>query len=1716
MSRNVNISPLFNSLKIYTNDGDFFWMKPNGNLTSSNTNVKLYSKNEYNITSENGILLKSRNSDLSFDSEKGNILFKSDQAIDFDNQNINFRCNNFSINSDALTNNIIKSITNVNNDNTRVLEEGDYVIDANNDIRFYSSDISLESSNLLNIQANNLDITNNSLEDGLKMNNNNIIFGDGSIENYSILYDKKMKIVLKNINTDDIVDSSLTNEINDGINIESYIPVDTSNIIVKNPQLSISKIKLLQNTDFNSEAFTVSNLRLGAGNNNSFLDIQSKGSFDIIKDKSNMLSFDSVNGITVGENNNSSNISNFDIVKSSTNIADVENTLNQNYFDFSNIENPSYNIYCYLRRESPDSSTFFLEMKGLSLLDNNYISFVKLVETITSISEQYTYFKPKIVCRKEIDVDDTYIIGVTWISVINASYKINCKFYYLNFNQDGIQLDVTDILKSDGSSIFQINTLELDIPIHSYDFIDLYDIKVIDNYFLISYIVNGVSVNNSVLKTKLLLLQFNSDGSAFLDVDDNTYNSNNVNIIQPKLLFLSKNDADNDSRIRFLQTLKIYDSEKKKYKLNYRYGVINENTSPISLHLLTDFISINYWSNLQSNYNYDVGNYNISKSSITNDNINLDFFVSWYNKFNPNIETNEISSSFLFLHQDKNLLLVDNFRISITNIIGNNVILNENIYRSSVNELITKEIFAGDIVYLNNEYGFKRIKSIVNDSVNNNYVLEFSNDNFNLLGMNIASNLDVNYLTDQVVVDSSTLQETKLKISDTLRTIENSDSWNKNVNISPLVLNNSLITELNINDNYILVNWINSDLTNNYLEYAFIKIDSFELAFTKLKYTNYNLFNNYVINTDYQNENLVIIIFNKFSDVTSEDNIIQYAVIHHPDIPILRVTDFNQNLENNTINNDYFISNNGISYRHDDPNFSFINLNSTSQDNLKNEIEFKYNDENNNLLNIAKLQSEKIDTQHSLNIIVADENGEYTDSVGIKFLKGGLGSLEFKGSINNNNCITLENNLQELFITSSDINSSTFLDNYDNTIESFNLLKSNFRQGDKFLLGSAINTDPIFAITNKSDSNNNIELNEYQSNITNVNTNQISLLPSILYAYDYIGDTKLLLDYFGNFGIGTSNPKYNLDIENITTNLNLTSTIESSNLANNNILFSYKYNNKVYSDFNINYVKDTNDKSMVLFDIDGRTKDTRENNENTESSWKTKLKITENGIGVGKIESGLSLDSYTLLVAGDSFQKPNLGIINNTPATTNSVIIDGFTNYETRISFLGNYNNITEFSRISGRIDKNISGINESTPNGSIEFRTKGSNNDFSDGGVLYLDSSSKLSINHTSPRSYLDIKSDRAFNTSNLGDLNIWNTQEETSISFSNGSTNNTKSLLCYVNKSGIVPNMSIQFEKEAGIFTNNFHFTKNSNFVITDEDLFSGSNTVYDQISNSIFSSSSNTFSIKKTNNFPNKHFNYAHLFTKNNITINGLEATSLYIMPSPNDDTTENHYYQLSGSYVTPSSSFSISNLITSPPPIGYSFLKYIDTASSIDNIPEYKIFSSQHENKNWFDIPLFYNNKDNNEATNRFELLKFQQDTADPSNDKLGINVNVSSTSTLTHTLEVNGSIGASSIVAEQTTLSKTILDYVIYDGNQETSELENKNLILLNVTASGQTFTIPDSYEVDGMQLKLKNISTQDITLAVTSSSVSLETGIETLASNSGITLVFIGNTFYSI
>ena len=92
-------------------------------------------------------------------------------------------------------------------------------------------------------------------------------------------------------------------------------------------------------------------------------------------------------------------------------------------------------------------------------------------------------------------------------------------------------------------------------------------------------------------------------------------------------------------------------------------------------------------------------------------------------------------------------------------------------------------------------------------------------------------------------------------------------------------------------------------------------------------------------------------------------------------------------------------------------------------------------------------------------------------------------------------------------------------------------------------------------------------------------------------------------------------------------------------------------------------------------------------------------------------------------------------------------------------------------------------------------------------------------------PYSYIDIQSNNVLTNSKRSDINIWNQNLETSISFSKETNNDPKLFITHIKSSlgtNLIENLSIQFSNfdytndTNNILTNNFHMTSTSNFII------------------------------------------------------------------------------------------------------------------------------------------------------------------------------------------------------------------------------------------------------------------------------------------------------------
>ena len=1682
MSRNVNISPLLNSIKIHTNGGEFFWLRPNGNLNTTLNNLVIYNKKEMLLSADEDITIKCKtsNKNVKIQSLLGDVIIESENnmTLTTNNLNINTDVINYNVNTSSLTSDSrllnIGSVT-----HNSPLGSGDYYINVQNNLDLDSRDISISALEFLNISASN---TNRGPTDpepeiqiglttGLHMVNDNIIFGHDNINEYNLTYDKKFNIALND---------STINEY-DGLYVSSY-----GNI---KPEIGIKKFKIVSDGTSSLIPYQTSSIVLGSDESNSYLDINSKGNFNIIKNKSKMIELSSLNGATIGNTDNiTSNISGLDIIKADSTIIDTQLQINSNYYDVFNLNQYDYNIYAIL--EHTQTNLYKIKLLGKPFIESNYETFEEVVITIVPTVIDNLLYKPKLSC---IIDGDNILVMVAWYVIIDTNYRIKSKYYTIDLNASDsdsmvTNLSITDELLFDSSSTTKNS------------FIEEINIQIINNHFIINWIEDQTIANPLfVLKTKLLIY----NGSSGFDIYDNETSSSNE-IVTPKICYLNNY---NGIEYYFVQIVKMISNN--IYKLHFKYGKFHQPS--LNLHIPTDFSPLDFYSS-QPLYNYNIDKYSVCKSNFDSDTINLDFFVSWYSQFNSNIIDSEVSaSSGLSIKLESDPA----FSVVIDNVIGNEIYTVSNQFTNSSND--TRIINEGDIVYIGDttSYSIKKITDV--ELSGSLFKITLSDDLYKVIGINYKSNLDTTQIGTSIVniINGSELTQNIDNISNLLNIGSDQLGY---VNCNVINLSSTIKNELNINNNYLVVNWQNRNNNILRLEYANINLTTLQIISKNVKNTqdlnqNVNLHNNRSINVNYNNENLLIILFNKFSDSSSENNLIQFTTIHHPEIPIIRVSDIDTSGTQNIITNDFSIGYSGINYRKEDPNFSLINTN--SDNNLDTDLDFKYLDTSNNLLNIAKIRATKLSSnEHSLKIIVANNSGQFDDLVGIKFLNNGLASSKFSGSSQEDNSITLTDNLSilgNLEIRRDEIAETTYVNNYTDTQLNFETVKNNFRVGDKFLMGNApIDvTSNIFSVISKF--GDSFLLETYQGSISSSLQTNMSLLPSIMYATDYANSTKLLLDYFGNLGLGTSNPKYNLDLSSDSSNINLTSISQnSSGNFNNNIIFSYKdsINNLLLNDFKIEYEK-SDLSSNIKFQIDGRT-----GRVNETPNWIQKMTINSNHICMGQVPS--IIPPYIFSVVGDGGQntKPNLAIKNTVYAPAAGSGVNDFQLFGSRISFLGD---TYEYGRISSRINNNISDITSNTQKGCLEFRT--SDSSIENGGLLFLNNSSYLGINMGDPKTYLDINSDNVLTTSFRGDLNIWNQNLETSISFSKGTNNDPKSFISYIEDpvdTTLLKNITIQFRDSANdIITNNFHMTNNSNLIIGQSNRFYNSAVPY-SISSDDFSAL-NTLTIKNlVGTLSRCPQEYSHIYSSQD-SFSSLGLSTLFFMPSsaPGQTINNNIDYMIGGIKISQvnndyfsniNDSFDGANVVLNSkrPPLGFTHLKYGTYDGSTLESPEFKIHSihinsttSTFLNKNWFNIPIYY-------KSDSLDLFKIHQDFSDHTNDKIGINI----AGNPQYTLDVNGTISGNMNIKSETS------DYQIVEQNSTT--FNDTNMYLLE-----SNFTIPNTHHENGSIITIKNITTTTFSIETTDSkTIQIGTSAPTSSISATqyfkIKLIYYNDVFYEI
>ena len=686
MSRNVNISPLFNSLKIFTNDGNYFWVKPNGDLTSTIQNLVLYNKNNISITNENDINIKSKNQSIKLETESQNIILSSASDLQINTTNLNISSDISTINTNEYRFNSEKILFNVGLNSSPSLNDGDFLINCNSNLNLDSHDISITAQDLLLIQAK--DLTNNpnitpKIEigdsNGLNIVNDNVILGydiiqPGTTEQYILPYDKKFNISL--------YDSI---SYNDGLYITSYGNV--------NPEISIKNVEIYTDPDtLLPSTFVKSNILLGSDQQKSYLDVDSVGSFNIIKNKSNLMDFSSLNGITIGDAENiNSNISDLDIIKNSGTVLDNDINLTYNYYDVKYIsfnDTYRYTIYSVL---DYDGSVYKIKLIGRSFIDNFYQNVDIIVDTIdhdpTLISNiNIEYFKPTI----NYIYDETlniYVILVAWkdfisSSTTSSSYHIKSKCYILEPLSTSISINNVDIFGNlvvdneiilsnstssyNYDSLFNLSQLNLELDSQNVEF----SLTTIDEYFILTFMGKHDYIATRIIK---YVPNSNNDGS-FLVYDGVPFNKQ-ANKVYSLPNNLQLNIINNE--LYFVQTIKII--ENNLDNLYYRYGKFNLSTQILNINNNFSILNFNWGT---SNYNYKIFKYSICKPDF--DNINLNFFISFYSQYNSIILDSEKQPGTyqrLYLDSDPNYSVeISNIDINTNEIfVTNNVYTNESL-----------------------------------------------------------------------------------------------------------------------------------------------------------------------------------------------------------------------------------------------------------------------------------------------------------------------------------------------------------------------------------------------------------------------------------------------------------------------------------------------------------------------------------------------------------------------------------------------------------------------------------------------------------------------------------------------------------------------------------------------------------------------------------------------------------------------------------------------------------------------------------------------------------------------------------------------------------------------------------------------------------------------------------------------------------------------------
>jgi len=1289
---NINLSPNFNSIKIFNEDGNYFNIDSSGNMNSTLNKILLSMDNNFSLNSVTNSNIKVKNGNLVLDTESGNLTLQSGNNasmiikntgdmelnsisdITLNSKSVKLTCEDFVLDLTNPNTSVIGNITNTANN---------YTI-SSNDIYLIAADDVIISAGLSNglptdVVNNNLHKIQIGLDTGIKMSNDNIIYGK---EN-NLIFDKKFQISL-----DKSVNSDLLNASNGIYSNGIYLTSNYHNGWI-HPEISIQNI-VSDISSFN----VVDDFKMSITNNNN-LDIIGNKDLNINMNNNSKYKFNNNGCMSIGDQRPCNSL--LDVTKSTISkniIKDIQINLDDGIilmdYNVYTKNNKSYFVVWYTKQVDEYNNTEFkIYFKEFSS-DGHPFNFIlgSAVETINYTSDNVTVLpNPKLVYY----LDTHEIIAVTWTQKYNnTSYGTYCKLVYRTSTLTNWTLvtsypnSSSNIEISDSNSINLINGTEPNIEylnningvIVSWSKRNSANIGSRIVYRYLTNIDIDISINS-------VTYDISNISELAMEWSTNTIASNfdqlNSKIKKLNVTGLTTTDVFVISWIQQAESSWVYNSN--TYTLNNIHYKILEISGSDILNIVPNTdknnvleITYNSITSPLSNLGHTVFDYNIHVS-------NTNIYFSWYTRFHPKYSK---------FSENNTTIKKLGTNIMATVLAASDV--------SKIINIETDQTFdVGDIIEINdssNPY-IQKILLITNLG-NNKYNITLSDDLYKIDCIKVDVSYTSNSNSTSITKYMSGINTTPIMI-DIL-------SNNYEISTTDIVLTDNQKNIMDISDNVVLISWNSKNETTNNLDifYQFLDVNLNKMDTEKTYLTNKNILNPTCFNIQDNNDNIQFVVL--YGILNSNSYELYQFNLNHPKQSIFKVGYLNSN----TVKYDSLLSfsDNEIKLHGNKPN---INISNSNND-ISN-IQFLHNN-----LNTSKIEV----NNEKFKILVANNN-LYTDNIGTTFTNKGVTNFRLIGDTTKSNIFKFTGVLGE-----NKINNTNFIK--INT--SLEVIIRDLKIGDSLKFTSSLDTNNIIYYKIINLTSDEITFSPVlTSNLLGLII--VSIEHSIFTATNNNNNVSLNMDYIGNIGINNIEPKSLLDISDTNPVITLTSSTDN--------------NFKSGINFNTNYNNITNKICKIEYSGSGNTFSSNQQLDiqwyNSNNLYDSNFRINKDGLVIGNIQTNTYPNSLLNIVGNSTTYKPQIMIQNNTYSTSS------YKYFLTQMSF---WNNFNELNRISSRLDvSDIANETGENASGMMEFWV--SNSDGIINRRMLLNKEGKLGISNKdsnwTPSAYLHITTESTNN---------------------------------------------------------------------------------------------------------------------------------------------------------------------------------------------------------------------------------------------------------------------------------------------------------------------------------------------------------------------------------